>query len=318
MPLFDCDELLGKLKARGAVPVSAGTWTDARLLEAMSDEAETWLMPLLINAQTEYLTHTQDIAFVAGQADYRFSSRAAGIREVSRIMAGGAEVPLEEYTAPTQTQHGVIPSTQGVPQWYKFQKGVITLYPVPGGTGESLRVKYHYRLNRLVSAADCVIITAVTQGAGTGGSTRLTVAGASTGTGGVPQALLTAAGSTQKLDFVRGTPMFDVMGFDITPAAAFILAATSIDVAAASLPSGVAVGDYIAAQRRTPVPNMPPELHVCAGLRAAAAAVGSKGDKTLQKSLLEEAEGKEASLLSGILSPRSKGNSHRIVNRRWR
>lgn len=318
MPLHDCDELLATLKVRGQVPVSAGTWTAAELLKAMSNEAETWLQPLLIKAKGEFNVLVQDLPFVAAQADYRPTYRAAAIREVSRLMADGHEVSIEELTPPQRTDLGVMPSRQGVPMFYSWKSGVLTLWPTPGQTGDSVRVKYHARMNRMVSAADACIITAITPGGGSGGSTRLTVALASTSTGGIPAAMTTGAGLTQKMDLIRGTPPFDLMAFDLTPAAAWTTTGTSIDIAAASLPSSLAVGDYIAAFRQTPVPNMPPELHVCAALRAAGIVVKSKGDKNLAASLLEEAAAKEMSLLTGILEPRSKGNVHRLVTRRFR
>jgi len=318
MPQFDCDELLATLKVRGQIPVSAGTWTAANLLKAMSDHADVWLEPLLIKAKGEYNVLVQDLPYVVGQADYRPSYRAAAIREVSRLRSDGYESPIDELTPPQRTGLYVQPSRQGVPMFYSWKTGVLTLWPTPGQTGDSVRVKYHARMNRMVSAADACVITAINAGAGSGGSTRLTVALASTGAGSIPAAMTTGAGLTQKMDIIRGTPPFDLMAFDLTPAAAWTTGGTSIDIAAASLPSSLAVGDYIAAFRQTPVPNMPPELHICAALRAAASAVGSKGDKTLAASLLEEAAATEASLLTGILEPRSKGNVHRIVSRRFR
>lgn len=318
MPIHDCDELLATLKVRGQIPVSAGTWTAAALLKAMSDEAETWHTPLLVKAKGEYNILTQDLPFVAAQADYRPTYRAAAIREVSRLRSDGFETQIDELTPPQRTGLFVQPAKQGTPMFYTWKSGVLTLWPTPGQTGDSVRVKYHARMNRMVSAADACIIMAIGVGAGSGGSTRLTVALASTSTGGIPAAMTTGAGLTQKMDIIRGTPPFDLMAFDVTPAAAWTTAGTSIDIAAASLPSSLAVGDYVAAFRQTPVPNMPPELHVCAALRAAASACKSKGDKTLAASLLEEAEAKEMSLLTGILEPRSKGNVHRLVSRRFR
>ncbi len=301
MALFDCDELLGKLKIRGMIPVAAGSWTDAKLLEAMSDEAETWLMPLMIRAKGEYLVKVQDIPFVANQADYRFNSRVAAIREVSRLMADGTVVPLEELTPPQQTGLQVMPTRTGTPTFYTFKEGVITLWPVPGATGDSLRVKFHYRLNRMALAADTTTISAISGG-------TLTV-------GAVPSAM--GSGANVKMDFIRSTPIFDVVAFDVIPAS-FSASATSLVFSAADVPSNLSVGDRVALARYTPFPNMPPELHICAALRAAAAAIGGKGDRTLAKDLIAEAVGKEASLLSGILEPRSKGNSHRLVTRRFR
>ncbi len=301
MALFDCDELLGKLKIRGMIPVASGSWTDAYLLGAASDEAETWLMPMMIRAKGEYLVKTQDIPFVAAQSDYRFNSRVAAIREVSRVMADGTEVPLEELSPPQMTGLGVIPSRAGVPMFYKFKEGVITLFPVPGQTGDSLRVKYHYRLNRMALAADTCTITSIS-----GGTIGVTA---------VPTAMGSGAGV--KIDFIRSTPIFDVVAFDVVPAS-FSASATSLVFSASDVPADLVVGDRVALARYTPFPNMPPELHVCAALRAAASAIKSKGDKDLAKSLVEEAIGKEASLLTGILEPRNRGGVRRLVTRRFR
>lgn len=303
--LFDCDELLGKMKARGQIPVSAGTWTNARLLEAASDEAEACLMPLLIAAKGEFLVKKEDLPLAADQADYRFNSRAAGIREVSLLTSGGAEIPLEELPPPTMTGMGLIPSTKGQPLFYKFESGVITLYPVPDATGVSgattnqLRVKYHYRLNRMAVAADTTTISAISSG-------TLTV-------GAVPSAMGSGAGV--KMDFIRCTPAFDVIAFDKVPTS-FSAGATSLVFTAAET-AGLSVGDRVALARYTPFPNLPPELHVCAALRGAAAAIGSKGDQSLRKALLQEAEDKERKLLTGILEPRSKAGVRRFTARRF-
>lgn len=301
MALFDCDELLGKLKARGQIPTSSGTWTDALLLQAMSDEAETWLMPLMIKAKGEYLVKVQDLPFVASQADYRPSYRASAIREVSRLMSDGTEVPLDELAPPAKTGLWVMPSRLGVPMFYTFKDGKITLWPTPQQTGDSIRVKYHYRLNRMVAAADTTIISAISSG-------TLTV-------GAVPSAM--GSGASIKMDFIRAKPPFDVLAFDVVPAS-FSASAVSLVFSASDIPTDLEVGDIVALARKTSYPNMPPELHICAALRAAAAAVQSKGDKSLAKALVEEAQGKELSLLSGVLEPRSKGNSHRLVSRRFR
>lgn len=307
MSLFDCDSLLAKMKLRGMIPVAAGSWTDAKLLETMSEEAEDIHLPLLINARGEYLVKTQDIPFVAAQASYRPNSRIAAIRQVSLVRSDGYEYPLEELSPPQKTKIIVQPMRVGQPMFYTFENNVITLWPVPAAIGDSLRVRYHHQMSQMALAADSTIISAITPGAGSGGSTRLTV-------GSIPATLNTAT----TVDLVRAVPNFDLLSFDTAVAVALATSGTSVDIAAANIPADLAVGDRVCPVRTTPFPMMPKELHLCAGLRAAAAAIGSKGDRTGQAALLQEAAAKEASLLRGILAPRSKGNTLRLVNRRWR
>ncbi len=307
MSLYDCDDLLAKMKIRGMIPTAAGSWSDANLLSAISDESEAWLMPLLIKAKGEFLVKTEDIALVASQAEYRANSRVAVVRQVSLIRADGVELPLDEITPSQKTEMLVQPGRVGVPMFYNFKDGTIELWPVPAQAGGSLRVKYHYRLNRLALAADTVTISAITVGGGAGGSTRLTV-------GGLPATL----NAITKVDLIRSVPNFDLLAFDVVPQTALATSGTAVDVLAAVMPTVLAVGDRVAVARYTPFPNMPPELHLCAALRGAAAAVGSKGDRAAQQALIAEASAKETSLLSGILQPRSKGNARILVNRRFR
>ncbi len=301
MALYDCDDLLAKMKIRGMIPVAAGSWSDAYLLSAMSDEAEQWLMPLLIKAKGEYLVKTQDIALVAGQSTYRPSNRIAVVREVSMYRADGVELPLDEITPQQKTAFYVQPGRGGVPLFYNFKDGCIELWPVPAAAGDYLRVKYHYRLNRMVAAADTTNITAISGG-------TLTVGALPAGMG---------SGAGVKMDFVRALPPFDILAMDVIPAS-FSSLATTLVFSASDIPVDLAVGDRVSLARYSSFPNMPPELHLCAGLRGAAAVVGSKGDRTAQSALIAEADAKEKSLLGGILQPRSKGNARILVNRRFR
>jgi len=305
--LFDCDELLAKLKLRGMIPVAAGSWTDARFFEAMSDEAEDIHLPLLINARGEYLVKTQDIPFVANQASYRPNSRIASIRQISILRADGTEYPIDELTPPQKTALTLSPTRVGQPTFYTHENNVITLWPVPGAAGDSLRVRYHHQMSRMAAAADSTIISAITPDPDPTKLTAFTV-------GALPSTL---NGATQ-VDIVRAVPNFDLMGFDLTTSATLTTGGSTVSILTSSLPADIAIGDRICPVRTTPFPMMPKELHLCAGLRAAAAAVGSKGDAVRQQALLQEAQAKEASLLRGILAPRSKGNTIRLVNRRWR
>lgn len=307
--LNDCDELLATLKVRGMIPESAGSWTDAALLKAAFDEAQTWLLPLLINARSEFLVKVEDIAVVANQGSYRPNARVAAIRQVAFLRADGTEYELTEIAPPKKTEWGLQPTRTGQPQFYTFEDSVITLWPKPGAAGDSLRVRYHYRPNRYAVLADTCAITAFPGGAAAG-YTRLAVSS-------IPVAMNAAAA----VDITRSTPNFDLLAFGLAPGVAIATAGTSIDVLTASLPgapNAIAIGDRVALANYTAFPNMPPELHLCAALRAASSVVKSKGDKTLSESLLGEAVTKERSLLAGILAPRSKGNALRLGNSRFR
>lgn len=279
------------------------------MLRAASEEAATHMLPLLLKARGEYLVRTTDLSTVQGTAAYRLPYRAAALREVKLVGADGVDRGTLTVIEPEKlTSYGLGSNQQGTPKYAVFEDGAVRLVPTPMTTGETIRVKWHIRPNRMTDTANASRITTIAPGVPTAPQTRLTVTS-------IPAFM---NGAT-KVDFIRGQNRFEILDFDQT-VAALATGGTTIDLTTTDLPTGpdaLAVDDYVSLSGYTPFPNFPSECHTPIALRAAAAIVRSKGDKTLADSLIGEAGAKERELLTGILSPRAHGNVRKLVNRRF-
>lgn len=314
MALYDSAELLTTIKLRGMVPVNAGSWSDAELLRAASEEVDTWHLPLLVDARGEYLVKEQVIACVVDQAAYLVNYRAAAVRSVLLRKSDGTEQPIDEVSASKQSRLFFDRTLKGVPQFYAFREGYIDLYPKPDATTYSLVVKWHISPNRIVLVTDCRQILSKAVDTPTAGKTRLTLASA------VPTALAGASGTLY--DFVGVRKPFPIKGWDVASQSTVTDGvSTTVDFTTADLPSDLTVaagvnGDWLCATQKSPHPNVPHELHSAIALRAGAAAIAAR-DPAVQATLLREAKMKEQELLNGILAPRNKGAVKRLVQRRW-
>lgn len=306
MALFDCAELLAKLQLRGMIPVAAGSWSAAAILEAASDESLVFMLPLLIQARGEYLVRKKDISLVQGTDSYRLPYRAAALREAKLVREDSVELPITVIEPEKETLLHRQNTAQGVPQYAVFEDGNVRLIPVPQTTGQTLRVKFHIRPNRMTDPANAVRITVITPGATT---TVFTVTS-------IPAAMNAAPA----VDAIRRQSPFGILGYDLAPTSGISTSGTSITLNNSDLPTGpdaLEVGDYFALAGYTPFPNFPPECHVPVAIRGIAVVVRSKGDKTMADDLANQAAVQEKMLLTGVLTPRSKGNNRKFVNRRF-
>lgn len=310
MSLQDSAELLDVIKSRGTVPVNAGNWTDATILRTASEVIRTWHMPLLVAAKGEYLVKETQIPCVVGQRELLISYRAAAVRLLSLLGGDHVERPLDDLTPRAQSELYLDRSRQGKPLWYSFREGYVQLYPLPSSTSDNLKVLWHIRPGRIVVTGDCWQIVSITANSPSAGLSRLAFATTA-------PAAMAGALNTTKYDFTGVQNPFPVKGFDVTVRSLVSGgASTTMDFTSSELPTDLAAGDWVGPQGKTPIPNVPEELHVPVALRTAAVAVGSR-QSVLREALNAEATALEKNLLAGLLAPRSKGNPKRLVQRRW-
>lgn len=310
MALDDSAELLSTLKVRGMVPVNSGSWTDALLLKAVTDEVLANHYPMLVAAKGEYLVKTTLVPTVEGQEEYLLSYRCGAVRFLSLLRADNREIPLEEMAPPGQAPMALDRSRKGTPRFFWFREGYFGVWPLPDSEASNFKVRWHIRPSRIVVTTDCRQITAIAANTPTAGKTRITLASAAS------TALAGASGTLY--DFVGYRNPFPIKAFDVASTATTTGAvSTTMDFTSTAMPSDLAVGDWVAPFQQSPHANIVQELHAAAALRGAAAAIRSK-DHAMAETLTGEAVDMEKRLLSGLLAPRSKGNIKRLVTHRWR
>jgi len=303
MAMNDSAELLSLIRLRGSIPSNAPDWPASKVLEQASRELLETHFPLLVAARGEYLVKQTDVTLVSGTERYRLPARCAAVRLVSYLQADGQRDTLEEASPGELDKMAANVNRIGRPARFTFSEHALSLWPIPGNASDKLRVKWHMRPSRITETTNCAVIATITADSPSAGQTTI---GFTAPTGTFPA-------SPAKIDVVKSSSPFDIIGFDLVPLSG---STTSRVFTSTDLPADLEVGDWLAGAGYTPFANVPVELHQPVALRAAAAIVSPKGDG-LAGALRDEATAKERNLLVGILAPRSKGNAKRILSRTW-
>jgi hypothetical protein len=296
---YDTDELLATVKRRGLIPANQVTFADADFLKDCSNELESSILPALVELRGEFLLATKSYAITANQATYRVPSRATGgtIRRLHILGSDGSIRELEERDQKEIARLG-LNTAVGTPCFYVFDGAYIRLYPTPATTVDTLVVTYPIAPNRLVTVASVGRITGISVD-----RTVLTISGANSN-------LATAT----VFDICRSTPHFDHLEVDLT--GTYATGGSTTVTFGSAVNSEIVVGDWVCVAGETASPQIPKELHICIGLRAASSALAALGDAGLSKKLLDEADAKEKKLYA-MLKPRNKAAVPDITNDWW-
>jgi hypothetical protein len=246
---FDTTRLVAQMNIKGSLP--DGRFTDQELLDFAYDSLLSEIVPAVLEAREEFFVTYTDFTITANQAAYIVPPRAINgvLREV-KLIRGTQIIDLERRDLEEITD-----TTSGTPDSFYVSGNSLMLYPTPSVTSDTLRVYYFMRPSKLVSVAECAVITAI-----------------STNT--VTITIPTGWTTTNTFDVVRGRAHFDILGSE--------LVATSVGsgtiVFSTTVPSTMIVGDYITLAEETCFPALPPEGHVALVQSAVTSALESMGD----------------------------------------
>lgn len=262
----------------------------------MNEELLTYIVPLLMKTREEYLV-TQlapDLSYTTATDTYPLPYRAIGgkLRLIQINMGGQPNttfVPLPRI----EPERAYNYATQGTVDGYDLMGNNIVLVPFPSVAGV-IRIKYFLRPGQVVDSSAAAQITGINTG------TNTVTCG-----GGLPATYTSGI----LYDFIKGNPGFDTWAFDQTGTV------SGNTIQFSSLPTNLAVGDWVALAGQSPIPQCPYELFpllsqatVCAALEA----LGEAG-----KPHLAQAEAKrdrlETKLLT-LLQPRTEGSARTIIN----
>lgn len=291
---YTADALVAAMRKAGKLPPHDQAGTAAALLEKLNAEQRLYLTKLLQSVREQFRQATYDITTTAGTRRYAIPSRAvaAGIVAVARI-SGDSRTPLTFFD-----DSRVYTTNNPTAGDCYLEGNELVFFQDPGAL--TVRVTYNRRLSELVLTASARAITAINTG------TRTVTIAASPST----------FDSRASFDLVKGTPHFDTYGIDLA-CSALGSSATSV-VFTNTLPTSLAVGDYVCIPGETPVCNAPWELHDVLVHKAAYAWLTERGDpraKSLAVMLWGEDGngGMEADALS-LLTPRVQSDSKPLIN----
>ena len=281
--------LLASIRRRASIPTTSTTGSDdTALLAYVNEELQLHMAAQLVSVREEYYVRHADTALSG--TSYRIPTRAiaGGLRNVQLLNSSGKPVfqlsrlsqeKLPEYADKTQTIG------------YLVEGNNIRLYPSASfGGATSLRLSYFERPSEIVPVQN--------------GARPITLI--NTGTNTVTISSTTGFSTSLPVDFIKATPNFETISIDSTPSST-----TSTTLTFSSLPSGLAVGDYVALAQTSPVPQLPVEFHPILAQRAAIRFLAAIGDATQLDLARQELARMEEALLT-LTTPRVEGGPRKI------
>jgi hypothetical protein len=272
------------------IPTSTATFSEEDFHAIVDEETQTYIVPLLMEVREEYLVVTQDITVTADTDEYFIPERAVAgkLRDVTLSDGNGGYKPLTRLEP--ENIDVITSDSSGVGGYYLQGNKII----LAGSISGTLRVSYYQRPNRVVATTAVGEITAINT------STRVV-----TVSGTCPATFTTSV----SYDFVKGKPGFDTLGKDFSASA---VGASSVTFSS-TLPTGLAVGDFICIAQETPIAQVPVELHPLLAQRVAATILHAMGDAKA-KVAYELAADMEKRALK-MLTPRTEGSNRYVMNR---
>lgn len=285
-------DFLTDLRLRVLAPGDTNVWDETDFLRLADAEIQTTILPLVMSLMADYYVTYTDQAIVANQPAYDIPARAVGmrLREVKIVTTNGAldDPPLIDLEALETT----LPGTR---KGFLVRMNQVWIYPTPASASGTLRQFFWLRPSRLIETTGAAQISAIDTGTGV-----VTVSS-------IPDTYTTG----QRFDFVRADGASEPRAIDQTCSLV-----DGTDMSFASLPDGLAVGDYVTLAGETPIPQIPAELRplLCAATAVRVCESMQLPGLDSARKTQEETEKK----LGMLFTPRVVGAPKKIVApRRW-
>lgn len=287
---YTASALVASIRRQGFVSESSSL-TNEDLLAWVNDEARTYVTALLKSVHEEFLVNELDytVPIVTGQATYRIPPRVVGggLRMVSLVTSASVPaLPITRVEPPNAFLYGV----SGVPGAYMLRGNLLQLLPAPSGTG-TLRLGFLQRPSTIVDESACGVISLINTG------TKAVTISASPST----------FSSSTPFDLVQGVPPFSALSIDQAATKA-----SQVYTFANTLPTGLAVGDFICLAGETPIPQLPLECHALLAQRVVVKLLEAQGGPRYDAAKASMDEMRRD--LVELLSPRVTGSNRVIVN----
>lgn len=272
---FTTANLLTSVERQSFAPTNQSTFSTSDILELANEVSKTSILPAILDVREEYYLTYYDYSITANIASYAVPNRAMGliVREVQII---GSDGNIRNISRTSVDQlHRFGSTATSVPDVFYMKGDEIVLFPTPGTALNTLRVYYHLRPGDLVETTSAAIISAINT------STNVITVAA------IPSTWITG----DSFDLIQRNGGHRHMSIDLTST---LVSGTAITLP--SLPTGLAVGDYVAIAGQSPVVQMPPDFQPVLSTLVAAEMLLSmsqpRGEKVLAKGLkaLESAQ----------------------------
>ena len=242
-------ELISALKIKGSFPTADDLFSNADYLVLFNMQMQLEIIPTMLLLSEEYFLLSKDYTIALGST-YRLPSRSVGakLRDVQYVDAAGNSNPVTRLFEEDRNLNAT--------GFYLLRNSVELSADF---TGNTLRLKYFSRPNKLVLTSACGQVSSIDS------ATQVTVS-----------SLPTSMSTGVLCDFVQNNNPYDLLTYDSA-----ITGVSGSSVTFTSLPDGLAVGDWLCLASESPVPMIPEEMHPVLIQAALVSALAAKKDKAL-------------------------------------
>lgn len=292
---YTTTDLLADVRRSGMLPTNTSTGTaNADLLAHANKELQGRVVPLVLSTREEFYVRSSSSSLVADRSSYRIPSRAIGgkLRDVELVLSDGTVRNLPRIPPEDAPAFGSAKATY--PSAFYMERDAVVLVPTPStSAAATLRMKYFGRPGTLVA-------TGYTISAIDSAQNKVTV---TNGAG--------IFSTFSVVDIISASSAFDCLAIDQTPLTA-VISGVDVVLGFSSLPTGLALGDYVANATESALPQIPAELHGYLAQRTLCRVLQALGDTEALRAAEADAEQmrKDALLL---LSNRVEGEPKKVV-----
>lgn len=235
MSFMTTTDLINEVKQRTFLPASQGTFSDSQILDFANLEMRDKVFRFVMDVHEEYYIETTSTVLDGNFTKIRVPERAINqtIRDLTYVDNSGNlfELPLIQMNDDENWQY----ASNSAPSAYYIIGSYIQLVPEDGtfNTG-SIRIRYPFRPNKLVSTSRAALITSV-------GANSVTVAT-------VPSNIMVGSNA----DIVTTRSGYETTQFDLSVST--IVGGT---VTFSSVITNVHVGDYLCLAEESPIVQLP-------------------------------------------------------------
>ena len=289
MAAYTTTRLLTAIERQSFAPANQSTFSNTDILELAGEVTKTMILPAIMGVREEFYLDYYDYSITSGTAAYAIPERSIGasIREIQLVGADGGISNLPRISIDSLHLMGDV---TGSPQAFYLRGNDVVLFPTPNTTSGTLRMYFPMRPGELVATTSTAIIATIDT------STKIVTVTS------IPSTWTTG----NIFDLIQRNGSHVYLDTDLTST---LISGSSITLP--SLPSTLAVGDYISLAGESSLVQMPPDFQpILATLTAAEMLLAMnqpKGEKLYAKGM------KQLEAAQAALTPRVVGEQELIL-----
>jgi len=289
---YTFDSILDEIKLTGMVPTSQNTFTEARFQTLINREIRTHILPMMLKLRENYFSYDDDRS--PSSSGLAISTRAIGgkVQNVA-LIEGTNRLDLPWISEEDQIDTDESPVSK--PGAY-IKGNVLYVKPATSHGYSTVRMSIFLRHGKVVPEDEAAQITAIDTGTKT-----LTFT-----SGTVPTAWTTS----NTFDLIQANPQFDSLAIDQSISSV----TTTSMVFSSTLPTRLAVGDWVAKAGETPIIQLPVELHSYLAQLVANQCLKNSPHTKAYEAGVEEIKNMRKDIIA-LFSPRIEKEGKSIKNR---